>query len=303
MVVGGLMLGWLVVVRRDACAWRERERWILRDVADDLATCLMQVFAFEQQRASMLRLEELDLAKTEFISTVSHELRTPLTSITGYVEMITEGALGPVNPAQLQTLGVVDRNAQRLRALVEDLLTLSAFDAKEVRLELEPLDLAEVVAGARASLAPQLASRSLAVSVAAPDGVCWVSGDLRQLERVLANVLSNAVKFTPDGGSVHLDLHPESPETAALVVTDTGIGIPEDEQDRLFTRFFRSTFARAGEVQGTGLGLAVVKTVVEEHDGTIEVSSAEGAGTTVTLRLPRRPAPGGAGLESPAAGP
>jgi signal transduction histidine kinase len=253
--------------------------------AHDLVSSLMQLSAYEQQRESMRRLQELDRAKDAFVSTVSHELRTPLTSIVGYLELLNEGGLGPVPHDLSQGLSIIERNVGRLRELVEDLLTLSVYDAEKVRLQLQPVDVSRVLADSLRDLQETAADRGLELVVTAEDDLPRVLADPTHLERVLQNLISNAIKFSHAGEQVTVQLGQDDTEVI-LAVSDTGIGIPEDEQDQLFSRFFRSSLAVEEEIQGTGLGLALVRTVVEWHGGSVDVDSVEGEGTTVTVRLP-----------------
>ena len=236
----------------------------------------------------MAQLEELDRAKDAFISTVSHELRTPLTSIVGYLEMLGEGGLGPVPEGVSQGVAIIERNVARLRDLVDDLLTLSAYDAAQVNLDLQPTDLGDIVAGCQQALVPATDAKALQVTVVRHPRLPLVLADPAQIERVVLNLLSNATKFSLEGGTVTIRLRPEGSQVV-MSFSDNGIGIPAEEQKRLFSRFFRSSLAVADEIQGTGLGLALVQTVVDWHDGTIEVDSVEGEGTTVTVRLPQAP--------------
>ncbi len=288
MFVGAYLVGWLLLQSVGPRVWRSRELRICEGLASDLGNSLMQVQSYESQRESVQRLQELDRAKNAFISTVSHELRTPLTSITGYLELISEGEMGLLEPELEQGIAVVSRNAQRLQALVEDLLTLSEYDSDTVGLQLSAVDLASVVEEGHDALAPLLTRRRLSVELELGERVSLVSADREQLQRVVTNLLTNAVKFTPDGGRVSVSLK-QTESGAVLTVTDTGMGIPEDEQDRLFSRFFRSTLSMTDEIQGTGLGLALCKSVIEAHGGTIALASVEGMGTTVTVDIPSAP--------------
>jgi signal transduction histidine kinase len=286
IAVGDEAVGWLLLSSIRPRGWQAREVAICQGVSHDLVASLVQVQAFEQQRESVRRLEELDRAKDAFISTVSHELRTPLTSIVGYLEMMSEGGMGALDDDVAQGIGIIQRNVGRLRSLVEDLLALSAYDAEQVGLDMRPLDLTPVIADCQQTLAPSTHAKQLEVAVVTDPGLPPVLGDRTQLERVVLNLVTNAVKFSHDGGTVTVRLHTEGDDVVMRVV-DRGIGIPVAEQDRLFSRFFRSSLAVADQVQGTGLGLALVQSVVEWHDGTVEVESAEGEGTTVVVRLPR----------------
>lgn len=285
MRVGIHLVGWVFVESVTPRAWSDREVVLCEGLAHDLGAVLLQVQAYEQQRESMRRLTELDRAKDAFISNVSHELRTPLTSISGYLELIMDRSVGDLPADLVQSLEVINRNTGRLRALVEDLLSLSAYDSDEAEMDPVPTDLGSVVVDSHRQMLPQLAHRRLEVEVRVTPGLPRVSADREQLHRAVSNLLSNAVKFTPDGGAVRV-LVEAGNEGVVLRVSDTGIGIPVDEQPRLFSRFFRSSLAVRAQKQGTGLGLALAKTIVEQHGGTIALVSAEGRGTTVTVTLP-----------------
>ncbi|MCW2819491.1 MAG: hypothetical protein JWR42_2278 [Marmoricola sp.] len=285
VAVGEEVVGWLLLQSVRPRAWQQRELALCQGVARDLVVSLVQVQAYEQQRESLRQLEELDRAKDAFISTVSHELRTPLTSIAGYVELLNDGGMGPLDAGVSEGIAIIERNVGRLSSLVEDLLTLSAYDADQVQLDLLPVALGPLVEECRAALAPAAAAAGVRVDLEVPadlpDGVL----DRAQIERVVLNLLDNAVKFSRRGGSVVARLSAQGRDVV-LEVEDHGIGIPADEQHHLFTRFYRSSLSVADEVQGTGLGLSLVRSVVEWHDGVVEVASVEGEGTTVTVRLP-----------------
>jgi signal transduction histidine kinase len=241
--------------------------------------------AVETQRDALARLEELDRTKSTFVSTVSHELRTPLTSIVGYTELLGDGAVGEMSAEQRDLVGRVDRNGRRLLLLIEDLLTYSRLESGALRMERVTTDLRQAVAGAYEALTASLHGRDLDVDVDLPRGEVTVLGDPVLLERAVLNLLTNAVKFTPDGGSITTLLTCDD-ESAVLVVRDSGVGIPSDEVDQLFTRFFRSTTATARAIQGTGLGLSIVQGIVDQHGGEVGLRSEEGRGTTVTITLP-----------------
>ena len=289
VAVGDEVIGWMLLQSIVPRPWKPGELAICEGLAHDLVASLIQVRVFEQQRESVRRLKELDRAKDTFISTVSHELRTPLTSIVGYLELMADGAMGSLTTDLAQGVGIIERNVLRLRQLVEDLLSLSAYDASAVELDLAPVDLVDVVAECHRSLLPAMTGRGIELDVLRGDDLPRVLGDRTQLERVVLNVLSNATKFSHEGGRITVRIDGEHDGRVRLAVADTGIGIPAAEQERVFSRFFRSSLAVAEEIQGTGLGLSLVQTVVEWHRGTVTVDSVEGEGTTVTVRLPQAP--------------
>ncbi|MEV4514873.1 ATP-binding protein [Dactylosporangium sp. NPDC049525] len=242
--------------------------------------------AYEHEREAVSRLRELDVVKSDFVATVSHEFRTPLTNVIGHLEVLTSGDAGELNPAQTRMLQVIGRNSDRLRALIEDLLTISKVEAGVFDLALVTTDLTEVLVAAHAAVEPRAKRREhrLALNVAPRLGV--IEADPEQLERALVNLLVNAINFTPDGGLIELTARPDG-DQLVITVSDTGVGIDPAEQGQLFTRFFRGTFAVREAVQGAGLGLAITKTIVEGHGGEVAVDSVVGAGTTFTVRIPR----------------
>ena len=268
----GQLVGYLFVATDDTDARRSQE---------------ILVRALSRERSVVARLRDLDRAKDDFVSTVSHELRTPMSSILGSAEMLSDGLLGDLGPEQASVVGVISRNGDRLLALADDLLLLVAFDQSAWEDHRVEIDLRDVVAESLDSVAAALASRDLHLDVRLPEEPVHVLGDAGHLERAVTNLLGNAVKFTEDGGTIEVDLTSRSRRLGAvLTVRDTGLGIPSEELESVFGRFFRSAQVQERAIQGTGLGLAIVKTIVEAHEGRIDVRSQEGVGTTFTVRLP-----------------
>ncbi len=227
---------------------------------------------------------QLDRLRDALIATVSHELRTPLTSIMGYLELLGTG------PDQLSAedagyIEVVSRNATRLQHMVEDLLFLAQLDAGSFSLDLGDADLVELAREAIEAARPAAEAKKLTLMLEHRQPAL-VSADANRIGQALDNLISNAIKFTPEGGKVHL-LIENHKNTHTLHVTDTGYGIPASEQQRLFERFFRSTTASANNVPGTGLGLTIAKTIIERHGGSIGFDSTEGEGTTFSVSLPK----------------
>src|SRR5436190_1772593 len=239
------------------------------------------------------RLRELDKLKDEFVSLVSHELRTPLTSIRGYVELLLSEEL---NDDQRRFLGIVDRNSERLLELVSDLLFLAQIEAGKLAIDVGSLDLKKVIEECIETSSAVADSRGVKLE-ATIERLPKIEGDRVRLHQVLDNLLSNALKFTPSGGRVEVRLM-RAGEAAVLEVADTGFGIPEEEQARLFERFFRSSSATENAIPGTGLGLTITKAIVERHGGRIEIESAENAGTTARVRLPLPSSAAGSGSRS-----
>jgi signal transduction histidine kinase len=230
------------------------------------------------------RLLELDRLKDAFIATASHELRTPLTSISGYLDMSLDPAEGPLSPTVENHLRIVQRNADRLTALVDQLLFLARVDSQRLGVEKTPVDLGELLREAAETALPAAHAGDIdvCVEVEAPERVL---ADRLQLLRLVDNLVANAIKFTPEGGSVCLTAG-KNGHGALLEVTDTGVGIPLSDQPELFTRFFRGTNAVEKAVPGSGLGLAISQVIAEAHGTTIQVESTPGKGSTFRLALP-----------------
>ncbi len=227
---------------------------------------------------------EVEELKRDFVSAVSHELRTPITSMKGFLDTV----LGdPEMPAEVRTefLGVVRSQLKRLAGMVEKILQFSRLEAGQ-KMELAAFDLTALAGEIVAELTPISASRSVAIDWDGPNGPVEVLADREQIRSVLVNLLTNAIKFTPDGGSVGIGVRDDGRETV-LTVRDTGIGIRAEDLPNLFQRFYRAP-SSGQHAPGTGLGLSIVKEIVQRHGGRIHVDSRPGAGSTFTVRLPNR---------------
>ncbi|QSB16545.1 PAS domain S-box protein [Natronosporangium hydrolyticum] len=240
--------------------------------------------ALAQEQAATEHARELDRVKGDFVAMVSHDLRTPLTSIIGNTELLLDET-GELSTVQRQLLGAVDRNARRLENLVSDLLLLSGVESGKLQLQLRPVTMGQVIDGALEALASKR-SADIAVRLEVPADPLRVLGDPAQLERMVTNVVGNALKFTPPGGTVTVRATSDG-DYVDLSVADNGIGIPEAELPHVFDRFFRSSRSREQQAQGTGLGLAISKSIVDQHGGTIRAAATPGGGTTFVVVLPR----------------
>lgn len=246
----------------------------------------------ENRRASeveadvLSQLETIDRVRTDLVSTVSHELRTPLTSIKGYLELLQDDLEGMLSDSQHSMLGVVRRNIDRLDELIANLLALSK--AEETQLVVESVDLRGLTSAVATDLRLAAAGRDITMrTVLAPVPVT-VAGDRSQLTRALQNLATNAVKFSRPGGEIELRVFADGDE-ARIEVADEGIGIPAADLPQLGSRFFRASNAMRAEIAGTGLGLRIVQTIVDRHEGALAVESVEGDGATFTIRLPLAP--------------
>jgi PAS domain S-box-containing protein len=260
--------------------------FVLRDVTEARHSQSVLIQALDREREAVRQLQLLDTAKDEFVSTVSHELRTPMTSIIGYLEMLEDGLTGELAPQQREVVEAISRNSQRLITLADDLLLLTSYDTAVKHSERDTVDLVELVRHALVDLPGSREAQQIHVEQDLPLGPVMVHANPSDLERVLGNLVSNALKFTPAGGRVRVEVGRQEGQ-ASLVVADTGIGIPQDELPSVFDKFFRSSNAQYHAIQGTGLGLPIVQAIVESHGGEVRVESREDVGTTVTVLLPR----------------
>jgi signal transduction histidine kinase len=258
---GRVFRGYTAPVHSDAGDFEGRI-WTLREVTAD---------------------RELDRMRDAFVATVSHELRTPLTSISGFLELM-EDEQHQLGEAGRTYLEVIRRSTDRLHNLVEDLLLVAQIEARRVELDRAPVDLSLLAERAVEAARPTADDKGVTLAMET-DHAPAVLGDIRRLTQVLDNLVSNAIKFTEGGGRVTVSVERRG-DSALLVVSDTGIGVPADEQGQVFSRFFRSRSATQRAIPGTGLGLAICHALVEGHGGSIALASREGEGTKVTVTLP-----------------
>ena len=224
-------------------------------------------------------------AKNRFISMVTHELRVPLTSIKGYTDLIAKGLAGPISEQQGQFLSVVSRNLSRMSTLIQDLSDLNRIESGRMRFKLEEFDLRETVEDVALSLQERFDSRQQNLKVEMPQEPIIVYADKMRTGQVLTNLVSNANKYTPDNGRIIVRVN-EDDGKAAVAVMDNGLGISEEDQAKLFSQFFRSEDENVREQVGWGLGLSIVKMLVEAQGGEISVESALRRGSKFAFTLP-----------------
>jgi signal transduction histidine kinase len=254
-----------------------------------------------QLEESFGKLKELDRLKSNFIATMSHELRTPLTSVIGYSEMMLEGLGGPLTKEQHEYVGIIMEKGENLLQLITSILDITKIEAGRVRLVLSDVELGQLISDAVSTLAPLARKRGLTLSAELPADLPRVRCDREKLRQCLINLVANAVKFTPPGGTVTIGARPLPGDRVALDVHDTGIGIPSEHLPRVWDVFYQVDGSSTREYGGAGLGLAIVKSFVEAHGGEVQAVSAPGRGSTFTLVLPER-APGAARVPVRSAG-
>jgi signal transduction histidine kinase len=226
--------------------------------------------------------------KDEFVGMISHELRTPLSSIIGFLDLLQNDPRQPLTADQQEFVGIIERNAQRLLNLVGDLLFTAQVESGRFPLERTASDLGALVQSAVTSAGPHAQREGIDLEAEIEPALPVLVVDAGRIGQALDNLLSNAIKFTPRGGRV--TAHVKSVDGGVeFCVQDTGVGIPEDEQGMLFTRFFRASTATRNAVPGVGLGLTITRAIVLAHGGSMDVTSQEGVGTEFRFVLPSAP--------------
>ena len=278
-------MGVLVVVRDGLThRWTESESQAALGVGHDLGRALLSTRAHEREQQLIDQLQRLDEYRQELIATVSHELKNPLGVIVGHVDMLQDVAGLPT--AAAASLAALGRSTSRLLSLVDDLLLLSSVSNVDRPMSEAPIDLGAVLTEVTEDESIRAMQQGVTLRIATRGENSTVAGDHEELRRVMANVVSNAVKYSRSGGTVTVSLEDHG-EEVAFVCADTGLGISHEDRGLLFTEFFRSTNLEAIRRPGTGLGLAIVSRIVTRHGGRTEVESSLGEGTTFRVVLPR----------------
>jgi signal transduction histidine kinase len=280
VAVGRELLGNLVVLRGAGDSdLTDAELEAVEQISRELGRMVLNTRLYETERRLVAELQEIDRYKGELIATISHELKTPLTSIIGHTELLEETA------TDVDSLQAIARNAQRLNRLIENLLNYSRIQDRREHVR-RAVDLTTLCENSLDLLAVQAEQGGLQLKLACPPEPVVVHGDPEELARVVDNILSNAVKYTPRGGRVDVAVSADG-AWAEVACTDTGLGISEIDQTHLFSAFHRSSNPEALSIPGTGLGLAISRRITEMHGGDILVESALGDGSTFRVRLPR----------------
>jgi PAS domain S-box-containing protein len=278
MIAHDRTLGALTLANAESrTRYAEDDLRLAEDFASRAALAIENAQAYQQLRTA-------DRVKDEFLATLSHELRTPLNAVLGYARMLKSGVIPPEKTSQ--ALDVIDRNAASLTRIVEDVLDVSRIVSGKARLEVQPLDIAGVVRDAVATVLPTAEAKGVRLLTVIAAQVGPMSGDPNRLQQVIWNVLSNAVKFTPRGGTVQVRLGTVDSQ-AEIVIADSGIGIPPEFLPHIFERFRQAESGTTRRHGGLGLGLAIARHLVEMHGGTIQAESeGEGQGSTFRIGLP-----------------
>jgi two-component system phosphate regulon sensor histidine kinase PhoR len=230
------------------------------------------------------RLKKLEKIRVDFVANVTHEIRTPLTAIIGYLETIKAGTINNIDETK-RFVDISLKQAQRLNRLVEDLLVISKVELGELDFRFEEISLRNALEGVIPLIEAKVKLKNITIHNKVPENDLTISADRDRLAQILVNILDNAVKFTPENGSVSID-NKQKDNYAVLTISDTGIGIPKEEVQRLGERFYRVDRSRSRDMGGTGLGLSIVKHLMIAHGGKMEIESQLGKGTKVSLFFP-----------------
>jgi len=240
----------------------------------------------ELLRRQAIQLEQASVAKSQFLANVSHDVRTPLNAILGYTSLLLRGVSGPMDPAQRESLARVDANARHLLALMNEILDIARIEAGKMPVRPSAIKLRELIDEIMNEVEPLIATSKLSVTVHVPGGLPAIRSDRQKLKQVILNLLTNALKFTPRGSvTVSCSYHRSSGEIA-IAVTDTGIGIAEADQARIFEAFSRAEPVPTREAGGTGLGLSICQRLATVLQGRITLESKLRQGSTFTLIIP-----------------
>jgi signal transduction histidine kinase len=261
-----------------------------RELAEALATTQATLIERDRARAeaedAQKAAQAANAAKSRFLNMMSHELRTPLGAIGGYAALLEEGIHGPLNDEQKKFIGRIRHNQAHLLTLVNELLDLGKIESGRIELNLQPVPVHAVVESVYSMIEPQMRSRDLRFQVEAPDPKLFFHADRDRVEQIVLNVLSNAVKFTPAGGTVRVMVG-EDGEEICFRVQDTGVGIPADKLEAVFEAFVQVEASQSRAYGGTGLGLAISRQLARAMGGDLTVKSVLGEGSTFSLSLPR----------------
>ena len=253
----------------------------VRALASHAAIAIENAQLFEKVR-------EANEAKSEFMSTASHELKIPMTSIKGFAKLLQMGAGGDLSEQQQNFLNIIANNVDRMAQLVNDLLDVSRIEAGRIRLEIRDVQITDVIHEVVESVQNQIETKQLSLELDLADNLPEMRADYGRMVQIMTNLVSNAYKYTPAGGSITITAKPDNGDVHGIAVTvkDTGYGISEEDQVKLFTTFFRSADERVREEPGTGLGLAITKKMIESHGGELSFESAVGQGSAFTVTMP-----------------
>jgi len=296
-------IGYLCLGEHLTSGYTSRDLKVLGTIADELMIAIQNALSIQEVkalnetlqqridsatrelRASNAQLQRLDKAKDEFVSMASHQLRTPLTSVKGYISMVIEGDAGKITETQKHLLDEAFNSSERMVHLINDFLNVSRLQTGKFMIDKRPIDLAKVVEQELDSLSTNASSRNLTFVYKSPIGFPMLDLDEGKMRQVIMNFADNSLYYSTEHTHILVRLSIEGDEVI-FTVKDTGIGVPQNEQAQLFSKFYRASNARKQRPDGTGVGLFLAKKVIDAHGGKVIFESAEGKGSTFGFRLP-----------------
>lgn len=286
----GRVIGVFQVLNKRGGDFTRLDEQLLASLSSQAAVAVENAQLYDEAQRAYTQLQALDKMKSDFLNTISHELRTPLAPILGYCDILLGGGLGVLPSGCLRGIQAIATSAQRLHALIESLLVFVRLDQGEVALNREPVDIAPLVAQVLEPLRARIEERKLILTSEVPAGLAPVMADPQELTMALTHLVDNATKFTPAGGQVTVRARPVAGEGGRpgveIAIHDTGIGIPAELHDRVFERFYQVDGSITRKFGGMGIGLAVVKQIIEAHGSHVVVESEPGKGSTFRIVLP-----------------
>ena len=281
-------MGTIFVGRDSVGPFSEKEIALLKTFADQAVIAIQNARLFREIQDKSRQLEVANKHKSEFLANMSHELRTPLNAIIGFSEVLLEKLFGEINAKQEDYLGDIYSSGKHLLGLINDILDLSKVEAGRMDLELSEFDLPAAMSNALTLVRERAQRHNVKLHLGIDPTLTEVVADERKLKQILVNLLTNAVKFTPDGGRIDVSARRE-PDAFAISVRDTGIGIAAEDQEAVFEEFRQVGRDYTNKQEGTGLGLTLTRRFVELHGGRIWVDSEPGKGSTFTFTIPVKP--------------
>jgi signal transduction histidine kinase len=287
MLWEGKAIGAIFVGRDFTGPFSEKEIALLKTFADQAVIAIQNARLFREIQEKSAQLEVANKHKSDFLANMSHELRTPLNAIIGFSEVLSERMFGEVNEKQAEYLKDIHESGRHLLSLINDILDLSKIEAGRMELELSSFDLPGAVSNAMTLVRERAQRHGIQLALEMDPGLGELQADERKVKQILLNLLSNAVKFTPDGGKVDVSTR-KVDGRIEIAVRDTGIGIAPEDHAAVFEEFKQVGRDYTRKAEGTGLGLALTKRLVELHGGEISLESEPGRGSTFTVKLPLR---------------
>ncbi len=286
LLTKGETLGLLVFLTRAAHEFTEDEVQFLSSVASQAAVAIHNSQLYEKIQTQARALEEANKLQADFTAMIAHDLRSPLSNVIGIAEMMDQGLFGPLSEEQKNWLGRMRNNAKNLVSLVSDFLDVSKLESGRIELHRALTDVADLACATVANYKSVAAAKMIALTYSGDPSIPHIEVDARRLDQVITNLITNAIKFTNEGGRIQVRVLPGQEKEIRIEIQDSGVGIPRAEIAKLFQKYRQADNARALADKGTGLGLVICKMIVEAHGGRIWIDSDEGKGTTFSFTLP-----------------